>query len=157
MQANQIVKAVLKIAVVGIVIVVGFSVSNASALASSDLLTGITLAASLNDADVAYLQASLQLLREQSPEWTQYIEEATPLVIAVDLDEGAHGRAAIAKCCDAQGRGVITFGFRLGQSPDDAEQTSEGKRVAFIGTLIHEVTHIRDQRAGRHNTKTDYK
>lgn len=83
--------------------------------------------------------------------------EAKPLTFSIDLNEGAHGRAAIAKCCDAQGRGVITFGFQLGQSPDDAGQTVEAKQVAFIGTFVHEVTHIRDQRAGRFTSKTDYK
>lgn len=157
MQANQIVNAILKIAVIGVVLVVGLSVSNINVVASSDLLTGVTLDASLHDADVAYLQASLRLLREQSPEWMRYIEDAAPLVIAIDLNEGTHGRAAIAQCCDARGRGVITFGFRLGQSPDDADQTAEAKQVAFIGTIVHEVTHIRDQRAGRFTAKSDFK
>ncbi|MBI5301137.1 MAG: hypothetical protein HY868_03295 [Chloroflexi bacterium] len=130
-------------------------VSIATLAAPADVLDRITLAGEYTDADVQQLSSSLQLLQKQLPVWSQYIEEAKPLVIAIDLNEGARGRAAIAKCCIAGGRGVITFGFHLGQSPDDAGQALAARQVTFIGTLVHEVTHIRDQRAGRFAPKTD--
>ena len=132
-------------------------VNTAPVSAPADVLHGITFAGEYTEADVTYLHSSLQLLENQLPGWLPYIESAKPLVLIVDLNEGAHGHAAIAKCCDAQGRGAITFGFHLGQSPDDAESVAEAKQAAFLGTLTHEVTHIRDQRAGRFTSKTDYK
>jgi len=130
--------------------------ANVSAAEPTDVFTGISFEGTMTDADIAFLHDNLQLFRDQLPAWAQYIEQAKPLVLAIDLNEGAHGRAAIAKCCDSQGRGIITFGFHLGQSPDDADKTLEGKQVAFIGTFVHEVTHIRDQRAGR-GSKTNFK
>ncbi|MBI5651860.1 MAG: hypothetical protein HZC40_15700 [Chloroflexi bacterium] len=134
-----------------------FCVMPATTQAAPDALNTITLAGEFSDADAIFLRTNLETLRDQFPTWYQYVIDAQPLTIAIDSSEGALGHAAIAKCCDAQGRGVITFGFHFGQSPDDAEQTIEAQRVAFIGTLVHEVTHIRDQRAGRFTTKTDYK
>ncbi len=158
MQAANIIKTGLKIAVVTLTIAAALGVSNTTVLAASpDLLTGITLDSSLSVADVAYLQTSLQFLHDRLPDWAQYIEEAKPFSLTVNVDEGAHGHAAIAKCCDPQGHGSIKFGFHFGQSPDDAGETPEARQVAFLGTLVHEVTHIRDQRAGRFTTKTDRK
>ncbi len=138
-------------------IIVLVSVTRTDAAASADVLDNITFAGGYTQEDVAYLRTNLQLLQTRLPAWQQYVAQAGTIVFAIDLSEGAHGRAATAKCCDAQGRGVITFGFHLGQSPDDAGQTPEAKQVAFIGTFIHEVTHIRDQRSGRFAAKTDYK
>jgi hypothetical protein len=138
-------------------IIVLVTVTRTDAAAAADVLDGITFAGEYTDADVTYLRNSLQLLQTRLPAWRQYIAEAGPLVFAVDLNEGARGHAAMAKCCDAQARGVITFGFHLGQSPDDAGQTLEAQQVAFIGTFVHEVTHIRDQRSNRYPAKTDYK
>ena len=135
----------------------GKSVNIAPVSAPADILDGITFAGEYTDADVTYLRNSLQLLQNQLPAWSQYIEEAKPLVLAIDLNEGEHGRLAVAQCCGAGGSGVLRFGFHFGQSVDDAEQTPEAKQAAFLGTLTHEVTHIRDQRAGRFTTKTDRK
>jgi hypothetical protein len=33
----------------------------------------------------------------------------------------------------------------------------EARRATFLGLLIHELTHVRDQRAGRYTKKTDRK
>lgn len=122
-------------------------------------LQGIVFAGSFTDDDVTYLRDNLQFLHDQLPQWWEYIEDAKPLVFAIDLTEGAHGRAAIAKCC-LGGRGVITFGHHFGtlvDSDDPASQTPEARRLTFLVTLVHEVTHIRDQRAGRFLQKTDRK
>lgn len=132
----------------------------ASPANAPDLLEGITFAGQFSDDDLAYLTESLQMLRDGQPAWWNYIAEAKPLTLSIDLNEGAHGRAAIAKCCLSDGRGMITFGFHLGQmmdSTDSDSQTPEARRIAFLATLVHEVTHIRDQRAGKFLTKTDYK
>jgi hypothetical protein len=54
---------------------------------------------------------------------------------------------------------VITFGQHFGQltvSTDPASQTAEARRIAFLGLLAHEVTHLRDQRAGRFTVRKDY-
>ncbi|MBI3536835.1 MAG: hypothetical protein HY070_04660 [Chloroflexi bacterium] len=126
---------------------------------SADVLDGIAFAGTYSDDDLAYLRESLQILNDKMPTWAQYIEEAKPLTLVVDLNEGAKGRAAIAKCCLGE-RGVITFGHHFGtltDSSDPASQTLEARRITFLATLAHEVTHIRDQRAGKFLTKTDYK
>lgn len=122
-----------------------------------DVLNGITLAGEFTDADAIFLRTNLELLRDQFPDWYQFVVDVRPLTIAIDSNEGARGHAAIAKCCDAQGCGVITFGFHFGQSPDDARQTIQAHQVSFIGTLVHEVTHVRDQRARQITLKTDFK
>lgn len=128
--------------------------------ATNDLLDGITLAGNYTDADIAYLRQNLEMLRDQTPGWYQHIEDAKPLTLVVDLNEGAHGRAAVAKCCVAGNRGVITFGHHFGtlaDSDDAADQTPEARRIRFLVTLVHEATHIRDQRAGKFLTKTNFK
>jgi len=162
MQATNIIKTGLKIAVATIALAASLGMSHTKVSAASpasapNLLAGITLDSSLTDADVAYLQTNLQLVHDQLPDWWQYVEDAKPFNLTVNADEGAHGRVAIAKCCDTQGNGSITFGFHLGQSPDDAGQTLEARRVMFIGTFVHEATHVRDQRAGRFTTRIDFK
>ncbi len=127
---------------------------------SADVLQDITFAGMYTDDDAAYLHKSLQLLYDKMPTWAQYVEEAKPLVIAVDLTEGTHGRAAIAKCCLAGNRGQITFGHHLGtliDTTDPDSQSAEARRITFLATLAHEATHVRDQRAGRFTRKTDWK
>ncbi len=126
---------------------------------AADVLDGITLAGTHTNADVAYLRENLELLRDQLPAWYKHIEDAKPLVFAIDPAEGAHGRAAVAQCC-LGGRGVITFGHHFGtlEDPDDpTSQTPEARRITFLVTLVHEVTHIRDQRAGKFSLKTNFK
>lgn len=128
--------------------------------ASSDVLDGIALAGDYTDADTRYLRQNLETLREELPLWSQYIEDAKPLTLVMDLIEGAHGRAAVAKCCVLGNRGVITFGAHFGtltDSDDAADQTPDARRIRFLVTLVHEVTHVRDQRAGKFVTKTDFK
>ncbi len=127
---------------------------------TGDVLDGITFAGTYTDADVAYLRDNLNFLRDQMPLWSQYIEEAKPLTLVVDLNEGAHGHAAVAKCCVAGNRGVITFGDHVGilaDSSDADDQTPEARRIRFLVILVHETTHVRDQRAGRFLQKTNFK
>ncbi len=124
------------------------------------LLDGITLAKTLSDEDRLYLQANLQFLHDRLPGWWEYIAEAKPLALTLDEKLAGQGRAAIARCCEAGLYGVITFGHHFGQltmSDDPAEQSLEAKQITFLGVLVHEVTHIRDQRAGRFLMKTDRK
>ena len=126
---------------------------------ASDALDGITLTGTYTDADYTYLRQTLEMLRDQMPLWSQYIGEAKPLTLVVDLNEGAHGRAAVAKCC-AGNRGVITFGHHFGtltDSDDTADQTPDARRIRFLVTLVHETTHVRDQRAGKFLSKTNFK
>lgn len=116
------------------------------------LLNGITTADSFTEADAAYLQNSVQLLHDRLPEWYTYVTEAKPFMLSVDQAAGEHGVAAEAKCCDELGNGRIAFGDHLGKptSSDEADdQTPESKQIEFLSTLIHEVTHVRDRRAGR--------
>jgi hypothetical protein len=127
---------------------------------SANVLQDVTFAGMFNDDDAAYLRESLELLRDKMPTWEQYVEEAKPFLIAIDLTEGAHGRAAIAKCCLAGNRGQITFGDHLGRltdSTDPDSQSPEARRITFLATFAHEVTHLRDQRAGHYLSKTDWK
>ena len=117
-----------------------------------DLLAGMTFADSITDEDVAYLRDSLHWLYVYLPEWYDYVMQAKPLTLSVDLAAGEQGRLAKTKCCDEQGRGAITFGLHLKQlaasdNPDD--QTRESRQIAFLSTLVHEATHIADRRAGR--------
>lgn len=155
----QAIKSVLKISGVLVAVIAINMVGTANAAASSPdfaLTANITLAGEYTQNDVVFVQENLAFLQKYLPTWYQYVTDAGALTLTIDEEEGAVGRAATAKCCDAQGRGVITFGFHFGQSPDDAGQTSEAQRVAFIGTFVQEVTHILDQRAGRH-AKTNFK
>jgi hypothetical protein len=124
------------------------------------VLVAITFGETLTAADVTYLRESLQLLRDKMPAWAQCVEEAKPLVLAIDLDEGTHGHAAVAKCCFAESRGLITFGHHFGtlaDSSDPDSQSPEARRITFLATFAHEITHIRDQRAAKFLTKTNRK
>ncbi len=127
---------------------------------SLDVLDGISFTGTYTDADVAYLRESLQLLQAKMPVWAQYVQESKPLVLIVDLPQGELGRAAIAKCCDSDKRGTITFGHHFGQlvySTDPDSTSPEARRITFLATLVHEATHVRDQREGRFVAKTDRK
>ncbi len=159
MQATKIIKTGIKIAVVIITLLAGFQSAHSNVAASSpetttNLLDGITLDSSLSPEDVTYLATTLQLLRDQLPEWAQYVQDSKPFTLIVDTREGDKGREAIANCCDTQGRGTITLGHHLGYSVD--ANTPEAQQAMFIGTLIHELAHVRDQRAGR-ASKTSFK
>lgn len=123
-----------------------------------DLLTGITLDGSFDDADTAYLKASLQLLYTRLPAWYDYLEQAKPLVLSVDATRSAAGIVAFAECCDAQGAGAITFGYHFGTfavSNEPDAQSMQAREIAFLGYFVHEATHVRDQRAGRLPKKMD--
>ncbi len=116
-----------------------------------NLLAGFTFTGSITNDDATYLRTNMEWLREYFPEWYAYIDEAEPLLLSVDVAEGEQGRMARTKCCDERGYGMITFGdhFRdLTESDDPEDQTTEARQIAFLSTLIHETTHIRDQRAG---------
>ena len=106
-----------------------------------DVLVAITFGEMLTAADVTYLRESLQLLRDKMPAWAQCVEEAKPLVLAVDLDEGTHGHAAVAKCCFAESRGLITFGHHFGtlaDSSDPDSQSPEARRITFLAAFLHD-------------------
>ncbi|MBI5033754.1 MAG: hypothetical protein HZB51_24820 [Chloroflexi bacterium] len=160
MQSTTIFKSATKISIIIVVMMVGLGAMQKKVSASSpinvpNLVAGITVHKSLSPEDVAYLENTLQLLHDQLPEWSQYVEEAKPFTLIVNTREGDQGREAIAICCDENGNGTITFGHHLGQSID--ANTAEAQQVMFIGTLIHELTHVRDQREKRFTTKTNRK
>ena len=164
MQTNGLVKSILK--VLGVVIAlsafVGTSnvVVNANATDHTLEMEGFKFVGEFTAEDVAYFQENLHLLRAQLPAWHQYLLEARPIAFNFDAALGERGRAAEARCCEADGTGVITFGHHFGQlaaSPEAEDQTPEARRIAFLGLLAHELTHIRDQRAGRFTAKTDRK
>lgn len=55
---------------------------------------------------------------------------------------------------------MITFGYPFDQltlSSHSADQTDAERRIAFLAILIHEATHVRDQKAGRFGARTKYK
>lgn len=118
----------------------------------ADLLAGITWDNSLDEADITFLKSSLQLLHDQLPVWYAYLEQAKPLVLSVNPALSARGTAAYAECCNANGAGVIVLGYRFGAVAafdEPGAQTIPARQVTFLGYLIHEATHVRDQRAGR--------
>lgn len=124
----------------------------------SALLSGIRFAGTASDADVSYLQNSLRFLHVYLPEWYSYVSEAKPFVLSIGQTDDEGWVAANSTCCDVQGNGMMTFDDHLGflmASNDPEDQTAEARRVAFLGVLIHEVTHLRDYRAGRMPAKMD--
>lgn len=143
---------------VGLLLAVGILNSGMTAFtlpsspqAPLNLPAEITLAESLTNADRAYLQDGLHLLRLYLPEWYAYVIDAKPFTLSIDPFAGERGLAADAKCCDAQGNGSITFGDHFGKltTSNDADgQTREARQIEFLSTLVHEATHIRDQRSG---------
>lgn len=147
-------KTEIKIAVAAIALLVGFGAAQANAFAAPDVLQGIALDVSLSAQDTAYLETSLQILYSNAPDWYDFVEQAKPFRVSVDAAQGALGRAAIATCCDAQGFGTIVLGYHPGESPD--ADTPEAQMVLFIGTFVHEVTHVSDIRTGRYAPKTDF-
>ena len=152
------VKSVLTV----LLVVMELVIVSADALAAPALALpdGMSLGAQLTQDDLAYLQDSLQYLRDQLPDWWQYVAEAMPVTLALDSSLDANGRAAVADCCDEHGNGLITVGQHFEQldiSYRPSNQTVKAKRVIFLGLIIHEVTHVRDQREGRFAAKTDRK
>jgi len=133
------------------------SAASVAPINALDLLEGIGFTGSFADEDVAYLRDSLQFLHGYAPEWYAYVAEAKPLMLAVDLSEGERGLAAKSQCCDERGYGLITLGDHFGDwSADAQDQSVQTRQITFLSTLIHEVTHIRDRRAGRIPAKIDY-
>jgi hypothetical protein len=157
--------------VLAILLVVGelvaqlvFAPTNALAAQAAEpalaLPAGITLTGQMTQDDAAYLLDSLQYLRDQLPQWWQDAMDARPFTLTLDATMTDKGRVAIAECCDAQGYGLVKFGYHFGKftvSNDPDSQTVEARRVTFLGILIHELTHVRDQREGRFTAKTDRK
>ena len=156
------VKSALAILLITAELLAQLTAFHADALAAPALALpdGMSLGAQLTQDDLAYLQNSLQYLRDLLPDWWQYVAEAMPVTFALDSSLDANGRAAIADCCDELGYGLITVGQHFEQlavSYRPSNQTVEAKRVIFLGLIIHEVTHVRDLRAGRFTAKTDRK
>jgi hypothetical protein len=121
---------------------------------------GIHFGSQMTQEDVAYFSASLDYVQAQLPQWWQYVMDARPFTLSFDPTMAANGRAAIAECCDKQGNGQIKFGYHFGQltmSDNPGSKAVEARRATFLGLLIHELTHVRDQRAGRYTKKTDRK
>lgn len=122
-----------------------------------DQLEGIGITGSFTDEDVAYLQDGLRFLRDYVPQWYAFVAGAKPLMLDVNLSLGEGGVAANSKCCDERGHDSITFGDHFRDASPDAEgETIRTRQIAFLSTLIHEVTHIRDRRAGRIPAKIDF-
>jgi hypothetical protein len=125
---------------------------------AATLLNGITLDSSLNDADIAFLKTGLQFLHDRLPVWFDYLEQAKPLMLTVDAKYIMVGTIAFADCCDAQGVATITLGYHFGTiavTDKPIDQSIQARQVAFLGYLMHEATHLRDQRAGRIPRKMD--
>ncbi len=119
---------------------------------AGDLLAGITFDNSVDAADIAYVQASLQILRDGQPAWYAYIDEAKPFVLSVDAALSDRGTAAYTDCCNDDGAARIVFGYHFGATPAFRElgtQTPMARQITFLGYLVHETKHIGDRRAGR--------
>jgi len=132
----------------------------AAQVAEPALPDGITLAGQMTQGDAAYLLDNLQHLDDQLPQWWQYVMDTRPFTLSFDDTLAEDGRAAITECCDAQGNGLVTFGYHLGQltnSEDPGSEAVEARRATFLGLLIHELTHVRDLRAERFPAKTNRK
>lgn len=133
--------------------------ARALAATTADVPDGILLAPNVTEADAVYLSANLEFLRDYLPTWQAYIHDAKPFMLSIDLHLGTQGRAAYTRCCD-KGLGLITFGYHFDQlalAPGSAGKTVAARRAAFLAILVHEVTHLRDQRAGRVSMRADYK
>jgi hypothetical protein len=129
--------------------------SSASLMTGCDLPDGITFAGQVTDQDITYLRDGLRVLCAHLLEWHTYVAESSPIILAVDLQVGARGVVAKSQCCDAENIGAITFGDHFGDwsiSDDPEDETFQARQITFLSTLIHEMTHIRDQRAGRIRT-----
>lgn len=155
----------LSVSIIIVLSTLGLLIAEAPAFATispaandSALLSGIRFAGTASDADVSYLQNSLRFLHVYLPEWYSYVSEAKPFVLSIGQTNDEGWVAANSTCCDVQGNGMMTFDDHLGffmASNDPDDQTAEARRVAFLSVLIHEVTHLRDYRAGRMQAKMD--
>lgn len=126
--------------------------------AAADVPDGIVLGSGVTEADAVILRENLDTLYTELTVWWQYVQDAKPFTLVVDVDAGAHGRAAYTRCC-AEGTAVITFGFHFDQltlNPDATNASLSSRRMAFLAYLIHEVTHVRHQKAGQFDARTDY-
>jgi hypothetical protein len=134
---------------------------NAPGLAAQTyaVLDGILLTSNVSDADAAYLVENLEFLRDHLPAWWLYLQDAEPLALSVDLNTGAQGRAAYTRCCDGN-LAFIVFGFHFDQfslEGGPANPSPAARRVAFLALLIHEATHVKDQKTGHVMPRADYK
>ena len=149
---------------VGIFVIVGLIIIGATAFAvvpfstpQPDLLTGITFANSVTDADRVYLQTSLQILHDNLPEWYEYIAQSKPFALSVGNTGNSDWVAAETLCCDERGIGFLIFEDHFNRivPGDSNDQTVEANQIAFLSTLIHELTHLRQYRAGQIPTNLD--
>ncbi len=154
------VKSVLAILLIAVELFAQLAAFHKDALAAPALPDGIYFGDTMTQEDVAYFFISLDYLHDQLPQWWQYVMDARPFTFSFDSTMAANGRAAIADCCDEQGNGKVAFGCHLGQltmTDDPDSETAKARRATFLGTLVHELTHVRDQRGGRFTAKTDRK
>jgi hypothetical protein len=124
----------------------------ATPLEKPDVLADISFAGTFSTADTRYVQISLEWLRDHLPEWSAYVATAKPLIFARDEDLQTRGIVSYAECCYTRGAGAITFGAPLGKWNLYEMPAIPGmptQQVQFLSVLVHEVTHIRDVRAGR--------
>jgi len=142
-------------------VIVSADVLAAQALDTATALPdGIYQSDTMTQEDAAYLAANLEYLRAQLPQWWQYVMDTRPFTLSFDDTLAEDGRAAITECCDAQGNGLVKFGYHLGEltnSDDTGSETVEARQATFLGLLIHELTHVRDLRAERFPAKTNRK
>ena len=104
------------------------------------------------------MQNSLGFLHNDLPEWYAYIADAKPFVVSIGQTDNEGWVATNSDCCDDSGYGNITFDNPLSSltaSDDPNDQTTQARHVAFLGFLVHEVTHLHDYRAGRIPAKID--
>lgn len=153
---------------IGLVILIAIFAANVGAFGLAtvapsgqpDVLANIKPAGAFTDADTRYLQISLHWLQDYLPDWYAYVTEAKPFVVSVDEELKQRGMISRATCCTARGTGSITFGGHLGQWHISGVASVEGmqtQQLQFLSVLVHEVTHLRDQRSGRIGEAVDSK
>ncbi len=137
-----------------------FGLATNAPVEQPDVLANIKTASAFTDADARYLQTSLLWLRDYLPDWYAYVAEAKPFVVSVDEELAQRGMISRATCCTTRGTGAIAFGGHLGQWRISEAARVEGMQTQqpqFLSVLVHEVTHLRDQRSGRIGEAVDSK
>ncbi len=97
--------------------------------------------------NASYTTDSLDWLRQSAPKWWAYIMAARPFYIQLTPVAAVTWSGG---CCDSRGFGSVTINSPSLAGEAEADEISfEIDRAFFLSNLIHEVTHIRDWRAGK--------
>lgn len=108
---------------------------------------GIPFYGNFTSSDIDTFRTIFAWLKDKSPKWWQFVAESKPIILLFD---GNRQGAWTGGCCDSLLRGRVTVANHFESIADEYNQ------LLTVSLIVHEVTHVRDWRAGHFKHSTPY-